>query len=245
MDRSEEQSVRQLDTHFLPPGLQTHVKMGFLDDFGPMDIHQALDLIENPNHDVDPGRVQMTRIDPSTGAKIEDAFPRLRNPMNYRHVFENTEEGKANQRPGDLYPSKDYDWDAEHTRNYFGNGLNGRLFGNFLPEQDALSRYAQLQYHDGLRGLWNTENPETGGDVYTEEDYANRGIAPWMTYHPRTGQKNFPLRKAPYFVNPADPFGRGKEDKPSQQGGGYGDEVKDVLSSPNIASDPMAEFAPK
>ena len=237
MDAQEEREVRRLDTHFLPPGLQSHMKMSFLDDFGPMDIHQALDLIENPNHDVDPGRVQMTRIDPSTGAKIEEAFPRLRNPMRYAHDLGNLAENRENQSPGDVT-----DWDYEHLRHYFGNSLQGRLFGNFLPEQDPLSRYAQLQYHDGLRGLWNTENPETGGDVFTEEDYrayeARR--TPLMT-----GRREFPIRKAPYFVNPADPFGRGEEDKPSQRGGGYGDEVKDVLGSPNISSDPMAEFAPR
>jgi hypothetical protein len=49
MGKGEEGAVRKLDTRFLPPGLQSHTKMSFLDDFGPMDIHQALDLIEKPS----------------------------------------------------------------------------------------------------------------------------------------------------------------------------------------------------
>ena len=206
-------------------GTYAPISMDELDDLGPISIDEFHQLIENRDGWHIPGDARGYDTHPYTGADYPSVSDDQSRPFRGSRPWNHSNENSVGRR--------------------FPVGHSYRS-GNFMPKQDLLSREAQLQYHQRLASMWGTD-PQSSSwddDLFTAPPHTR--IYPY-------------LQKAGYFLNPSDPFGqnnpwkfnqgegkwakRRREDMPSQGRGNYGEGVRDILGSPNIASDPMSEFA--
>ena len=207
--------------------------MNELDDLGPLTIHDFHQLIENREGWHRPGEAAGYTSHPATKVDFPQVEPDRSRPFIGATPTHWGSEGRRFPQP-------------THLRS-----------GNFMPKQDILSREAQLQYHQRLASLWNAEEP-------LEQSPSGGRHVPGRRIDYRRDDsskiiKSVPLLKAGYFLNPGDPFGQNnpwkfdqaskkwqkprREDVASEGGGQYGEGVRDILSTPKISSDPMAEFA--